>query len=135
MGSAAAVNGETKTGKARPRPTKEAPITTPLQCYIEAKQTKDQQVKVEQVELNEEEVQDRHKENFNKLSATEKEPYEKEASISLQQYQEVPRYSSLHPVNASMHPLHPAPHAHLNVSFYVPHSTQPSALAASACPV
>ena len=83
---------------------------------------------------DEEEVM-RHKENFNKLSEKEKEPYEDAASISLQQYQEVPRYSSLRPVNASMHPLHPAPHAHLNVSFYVPHSTQPSALAASACPV
>ena len=116
MGSAAAVNGETTTGKARPRPTKEAPITTPLDCYI--KRTKDQLVKVEQAEINEEEVLDGHKENFKKLSATEKEPYEEEASLLLQQYQKVPCYSSLRP-----HIAPPAPHARLNASLSVPHST------------
>ena len=109
----------------------EEPITTPLDFYI--KRPKDQPVKVEQVEINwDSEVLDRDKDNFNKLSATEKEKYEEKASISLQQYQAVPRYSSR---TLLMHPLHPVPHARLNASLSVPHSTQPSALAASACPV
>ena len=58
-------------------------------------------------EGNEEEVLDRHKENFNKLSKTDKEPYEEEASTSLQRYQLVPRYSSLRPLNAPIAPIAP----------------------------
>ena len=80
-------------------------------------------------------IKQQYKKEFDtELNAAGKNHYEDEALRSLKQYQKV---SKLHPfhiiLDAPIAPCSaPSPRS---ASLFVPHSTQPSALAASACPV
>ena len=103
---------------------------TPLNLYIKAMQG--------------EEVSGTRMEEFNKLSAAQKQQYKAGALTSLEQYQEVPCCTlsapqllydlTNHPLHP-LHPLHPAVSPCLRSSLFVPSFPQPSALMASACPV